>query len=175
MLWEFGGWLLLLGHFFFPDPYREQLLAVQTVLITFCPKVMSFHVATGIIWLLYLMNLNESSLDLVVELAHHVAVFITVLSEFYCREWRYVCWVTLFWSLRWMNVSNIFVTSPWRAFFRCCVFGFVVHRDFSVDRSIRWCWVFIVHEFFCIFVPFQMLYEVYRSRSVSSLSSSVLV
>mgnify|MGYP006085576901 CR=1 FL=1 len=175
MLWKFGGWGLLLLHFFFPDPYREQILAAQTVFVTFCPTVMPFHMATGIIWVLYLLNLNESSVDIMVELAHHVAVFIAVISEFYFREWRYTCWLMLFWSLRWMNVSNIYVEEPWRALFRCCVFGFVVHRDFSVDRAIRWCWVFLVHEFFCIFVPVQMLYQVYMSRDVVVPSSSAIV
>tara|TARA_B110001450_G_C17441844_1_gene408282 strand:- start:20 stop:547 length:528 start_codon:yes stop_codon:yes gene_type:complete len=166
MLWKVGGWFLLLIHFFFPEPYREQILAFQTILITFSPKILSFHIATGIIVCLYLLNLNESSIDIVAELAHHAAVFIAVISEFYFRAHRYTCWVLLFWSLRWMNVSNIYVESPWHAFVRCCIFGFVVHRDFSLDRAIRWCWVFIVHEFFCIFVPVQMLYEVYHSSVV---------
>jgi hypothetical protein len=175
MLWEFGGWLLLLCHFFFPDPYREQLLAAQTVFIAFCPKLMSFHVATGIIWLLYLLNLNESSLDLVVELAHHVAVFISVISEFYFKKWRWTCWIFLCWSLRWMNPSNIYVDHPLRAVLRCVLFGLVTQRNFSLDGSIRWCWIFLVHEGFCILVPIQMLYSVYAVQKNRRTEETQLV
>lgn len=175
MLWKIGGWILLLIHFFFPNPYREQLLAIQTVLITFCDRLMPFHIATYIVLLLYLLNLNESSVDVVIELMHHVVVFVAVISEFYFREWRYTCWVLLLWSLRWMNVSNIYVDHPFRAFFRCVVFGLVVIRDFEVERSLRWCWIFLVHEFFCIFVPVQMLYEVYVGHISSSQRGPELV
>jgi len=77
--------------------------------------------------------------------------------------------------LRWMNVSNIYVDHPFRAFFRCVVFGLVVIRDFDVERSLRWCWIFLVHEFFCIFVPVQMLYEVYVGHIGSSQRGPELV
>jgi len=164
MLWKIGGWILLLVHFFFPAPYREQLLAIQTVLVTFCDRLMPFHIATYIVLLLYLLNFNETSVDITIELMHHMIVFVAVISEFYYREWRYTCWILLLWSLRWMNVSNIYVDHPFRALFRCLVFGLVVIRDFDIERSLRWCWIFLVHEIFCIFVPIQMLYEVYVGR-----------
>lgn len=164
MLWRAGGWLLLLLHFFFPPPYREQILAIQTVLCTLSPQTQPFHVATVIVCLLYLIGLTEIEYAAVPMLLHHVAVFVSVISEFYFREWRYTCWVLLCWSLRWMNPSNIYVDHPVRALFRCVLFGLLVQRDFSIDKSVRWCWIFMVHECFCILVPVQMLYEAYAER-----------
>lgn len=175
MLWKFVGWPILLLHFFFPNPYREQLLAIQSLCMTFSPCVYPYHVATSVVLLLYLINLNESSVDLVLELLHHVGVFVAVVSEFYFREWRYTCFMLLFWSLRWMNTSNIYVDHPFRACLRCVLFGLVVCRDFSLERSFRWCWILIVHEFFCIFIPVQMLYEVYVGHVATPRTVSDIV
>ena len=159
--WRLAGWPLLLAHFFLPVPYREQLLAVQTVLISFCPVPMPFHMASGLVAFLFLLGLAEVDGVVLPTLLHHVAVFISVISEFYFKKWRWTCWIFLCWSLRWMNPSNIYVDHPLRAVLRCVLFGLVTQRNFSLDGSIRWCWIFLVHEGFCILVPIQMLYTVY--------------
>lgn len=164
--WKIGGWLLLFVHFFLPVPYREQVLALQTVLVSFAPKLMPFHVATGIIAFLFLLGMTETDTVVLPTLLHHVAVFISVISEFYFKEWRWTCWIFLCWSLRWMNPSNIYSAHPLIALLRCVVFGFVSQRDFSFDSSIRWCWIFLVHEGFCILIPVQMLYSVYVVQKI---------
>lgn len=158
---------MLLSHFLFPTPYREQLLALQTVLVTAAPRLEGFHTATAIVTLLYILGVTEMDSVLVPTVLHHVAVFVAVMSEFYFPEWRCSCWVLLGWSMRWMNPSNLYapgLIGALRAVCRCVLFGAVSYTNFSVAKSVRWCWIFLVHESFCLLVPIQMLYEVYVLR-----------
>jgi len=164
MLWKIGGWVLLTSHFWWDAPYREQILAVQTVLSTFAPSLMPFHLATAFVVFLYLVQLGDTVTELVPLVLHHVIVFISVLSEYYFKEWRYACCVVLCWSVRWMNPSNIYLEHPLRGMFRCVLFGALISRRFSLESAMRWCWLFLVHEALYIFVPVQMLYEVYMKK-----------
>lgn len=162
-LYRFLGWPLLLLHFFLPGPYNEQVLAIQSVLVTLNVEPESYHVATGLCVCLYLLDpvpIDEWGSVLF----HHVLVFCCVLCEYFFREWRFICWVCLFWSLRWMNPLNIYLVHPLRAASRCVLFGCVVYQKFTLDSCVRWCWLFFVHELFMILVPFQMLYTVYGLR-----------
>ena len=172
--WKFGGWILLLSHFFFPSPYREQILAVQTVLISFSHQLMPFHMATGIITSMFIFGMTTTETDVLPTLLHHVAVFISLISEFHFKEWRWTCWIFLCWSLRWIHPSNVYSDHPLKAFFRCVVFGFVTQRNFSFETSIRWCWTFMVHEGFCILIPIQMLYSVYIVQKVKRVQTDIV-
>jgi hypothetical protein len=164
MLWKIGGWVLLISHFWWDAPYREQILALQTIISTLAPSLMPFHLATVFVVFLYLVQLGDNVTEFVPLVLHHVIVFISVLSEYYFKEWRYTCAVVLCWSMRWMNPSNIYLEHPLRAMLRCILFGVLISRQFSLERAIRWCWLFLVHESLYIFVPVQMLYEVYMKK-----------
>jgi hypothetical protein len=159
------GWPLLLLHFFVPGPYNEQILSVQTILLTLTPGVESYHVATGICLVLYLLD-PVPVIEWQSQLIHHILVFACVLCEYFFREWRWTCWLVLFWSVRWMNPLNIYLSDPLRAVLRCVLFGSVTYSQFTLESGFRWCWLFFVHELFIIFVPFQMLYSVYGMRRI---------
>ena len=114
---------------------------------------------------LYVVQLEDNVTELVPMVLHHVIVFMSVLSEYYLKELRYTCVVVLCWSVRWMNPSNIYVEHPLRAMLRCVLFGVLISRQFSLRSALRWCWIFLVHESLYIFVPVQMLYEVYMKKN----------
>lgn len=164
-LLRLAGWPLLLLHFFVAGPYNEQILSVQTVLLTLTPTLESYHVATGICLILYLLD-PVPVIEWQSQLIHHILVFGCVMCEYFFREWRRTCWVFLFWSVRWMNPLNIYLVAPLRAVLRCVLFGLLLHQKFSLESAFRWCWLFFVHEVFLIFVPFQMLYSVYGLQKV---------
>jgi len=166
MIWSVGGWCLLLLHFFFPEPYREQILASQLIISTFAPKLMSFHMASILTTFLYVIQTGPVVFEWSPFILHHLMVFTFVMSEYYYREWRFTCACVLFWSVRWMNSNNIYSEHPSRGLIRCILFAFVTFRHFSSPKAIRWSWIFFVHEFCYICVPIQMLYEVYFVSSV---------
>ena len=153
-----------MAHLWWSAPYREQILALQTVVATLAPSLMPFHLATVFVVLLYIVQLEDNTTELVPLVLHHVIVFISVLSEYYFKEWRYTCGVVLCWSVRWMNPSNIYLEHPLRAVFRCVLFGALTSRQFSLEGAMRWCWLFLVHESLYIFVAVRMMYEVYMKK-----------
>ena len=164
MIWRSCRWFLLLFHFFLPPPFREQLLAIHTVLLTLTPAVLPIHIATGFVVLLFFGKFSEIASESVPMILHHLVVFMYIWSEYYLKEWRYTCGVVLCWSVRWMNPTNIYSEHPFRAVVRCALFGLMSCRHFSWSKSVRWCWIFLVHEFFYVLIPVQMLYEVYMKK-----------
>lgn len=173
MLWRLGGWFLLLMHLFFPEPYREQLLAAQSIFITLAPKIMSFHIASALLCLLYVCQTDDIAFEWAAFILHHLLVFVFVISEYYFNEWRYTFGCVLFWSIRWMNTTNIYAEHPIRGCVRCLLFGFLTARQFSCVHALKWCWIFFVHEFCYVCIPVQMLHEVYFGRSVANTEEIV--
>ena len=166
MTWRLSGWCLLCLHFFFPEPYREQILAAQTIITSCSDSLLPFHIATAIVVLLYIIQAGDLAFEWSAFILHHVLVFIFVMTEYYHRKWRLTCTCALFWSIRWMNSSNIYLEHPFRGCLRCVLFGVLSARKYCWHGALRWCWIFFVHEFCYVCIPIQMLYEVYFDKHI---------
>lgn len=168
MLWRPLAWALLLLHFFFPEPFREQILAVQTVFSASHRRFDAVHIATVFVTVFYFVK-TEHHWHWLTFACHHAVVLGCTLSEYYFHEWRYWSWILLCWSVRWLASLDMYA-SPLHGAIRCAMFGIVSRGDMLMSRrrvttfrdGFKWCWILMVHELAWVFLPAQMLYEVYK-------------
>jgi hypothetical protein len=159
---RYVGWPLLLAHFFVAPFWREQILALQT-LICAATGMQSYHAATLVLLFVNLAELGEN--DTIVQIAlHHVVVALAVLMEYYQKD-RVVPWLCAAWSVRWLGSIHLY-QSPERSCLRCVVFGVVANwqRKWSKGEEGPYrkvIWILLVHETMWCVLPVQMLYEIY--------------
>jgi hypothetical protein len=170
------GWPLLLLHFFVPIFWREQVLALQTVVCA-VTDVQSYHAATAAILFVHLSEqITVGWMHLVL---HHVVLVSAVLLEYKMPEYRTVRWVVVAWSVRWLGTADLYL-SPGRAVLRCLVFLFVTNcrQQWSsvIDNNyLKTVWILLVHELLWSVLPIQMLYEIYSETQQSRRELAVAV
>lgn len=164
------AWTLLLVHFFVHEPYREQLLAVETILCAMCKDRKPLHIVSFFVVVIYFVQSSHEWI-LWTQCLHHFVVLCSILAEYYVSEWHLWSWITLCWSIRWLNSVSMYYEHPLRAALRCVVFGFVAQRRFAktFKDGFKWCWILLVHEFAFVMLPVQMLYEVYQRKKMDSI------
>lgn len=163
------GWPFLLLSLFLPEPYREQSLALQTIICTFFKcRQYTFQLLTFIFVLSYFVETKLHKI-LSVQILHHVIIACTVVVQYIEPQYQYFCWCLVGWSTRWLGSVNMYV-QPIRTFFKCCVLLIVLKGKWRLSRKcewkdeLRWCWILFVHELMCILLPVQILYEVYSRK-----------
>ena len=170
------GWPLLLLHFFVPIFWREQVLALQTVICA-VTGVQSYHAATVAILFVHLSEHNTVGWTHLI--LHHLVLVSAVLSEYKMPEYRRVRWVVVAWSVRWLGTADLYL-NPVRAVLRCLVFLFVTNcrQQWSsvIDNNyLKTVWILLVHELLWSVLPIQMLYEIYSETQQSRQELAVTV
>ena len=163
MIW-LAGWPLLLLSLFVGAPYREQLLAGQTILCSLYPSRQHFHVATVVFVLFYFTHPDTHLENMPAEILRHVIVACAVMSQYLAPNYQVSIWTLTAWSTRWLPTTSIFDT-PLRSFAKCVVFAGVSGgpwRGHPLDT--RWCWILFTHEAAWLLLPVQILYEVYSKK-----------
>jgi len=164
---RYVGWPLLFAHFFVKPFWREQLLALQT-LICANDSLQSYHAATFV--LLFVNFVENVENDTVVQMIlHHFVIYSAVLLEYY-QKYSIVGWVCAAWSVRWLGCVNLYL-SPERSCLRCLVFLLVANwqrkwsnGENSIYRKVIW--ILLVHEITWCILPVQILYEIYFNKDV---------
>lgn len=160
-----ASWILLLLHFFMDEPYREQLLALQTVCCTLMPELKPLHIVTFFTVVIYFVRIEHQPVFWI-SIIHHAIVCCCILGEYYFQKWHAWSWVILCWSIRWLSSIDTYRDHPARACLRCIVFALVAQKQFvkTFKDGFKWSWILLVHEIAWLALPFQMLYEVYKVK-----------
>tara|TARA_B100000683_G_scaffold218506_1_gene214786 strand:- start:767 stop:1276 length:510 start_codon:yes stop_codon:yes gene_type:complete len=162
MIWRPLAWALLLIHFFLPEPFREQVLAIETIVAATNRNMRAIHMVSIFVVVVYFVK-TEHHWHWSTFLCHHAIVLGCTLSEYYFKDWRYWTWILMAWSVRWLASLDIYAF-PLRACARCIVFGVVAGQNPSIGAGFKWCWILMVHELAWFLLPMQMLYEAYKRK-----------
>lgn len=170
------GWPLLLVHFFVPVFWREQVLALQT-LVCAVTNVQPYHAATVAFLFVHLSEHNTVEWAHVV--LHHVVLVSAVLLEYTMLEYRPVRWMVVAWSVRWLGTTNLYL-NPGRSVLRCLVFLFVTNfrQQWSTvtnNNYLKTVWILLVHELLWCVLPIQMLYEIYSETRRANPAVAIAV
>lgn len=159
------GWPLLILSFLLPEPFKEQLLAAQTVLCVVARQRQPFHLITFLCVISYFTQTQEPLLaSLNVHLLHHSIVLCTIFVQYLEQKYQLFCWTLLLWSTRWLGSVNLFsqgVRSLMKCLLLTCVLQGKWRREDTLQNELKWCWILFVHESTWCLLPVQMLYEVY--------------
>ena len=169
------GWVALWLSFFCPSVVREQILAVVSILCTFVePSALHVVVATFIV--VYFTQTGHRP-EAWASVAHHIIIGLSVLVQYIDPGQQVRSWVALCWSSRWLGSFLMYSAEvhPVRECLKCILFYVVVecHRSwrfahtYDYKNSIRWLWVLFVNEIAWVFLPVQMLLEVYSSQKTT--------
>ncbi len=170
------GWPLLLVHFFVPLFWREQVLALQTMVCA-VTSVQSYHAATVAFLFVHLSEQNTVEWTHVV--LHHAVLVSAVLLEYNMPEYCTVRWVVVAWSVRWLGTTNLYL-NPERSVLRCLVFLFVTNfrrrwSTVTTNNYLKTVWILLVHELLWCVLPIQMLYEIYSETRRSHPAMAIAV
>ena len=170
------GWPLLLLHFFVPYFWREQVLALQTILCA-VTAVQSYHAAT--IAVLFVHLSEQTVADWMFIALHHVVIVSAVILEYKMPEYCTARWVVVAWSVRWLGTTDLYL-NPVRAVLRCLVFLFVTNcrQQWSsvIDKNyVKTVWILLAHESLWCVLPIQMLYEIYSENQQSHRETTEVV
>ena len=160
------SWLLLATHYFLPEPYREQVLALQSVTCTTLPSFDALHIASLFSVISFFIHADaEATIPLFI--LHHIVVACCILSEYYFHENPYWTWVILFWCIRWLSTLDTYDQHPIRSAIKFIMFAFVtrLQRAKTLKSGLKWSWILLVHEVAWCLLPVQMLYEVYVRKT----------
>ena len=174
MLWRLISNTLLIIHFYLPEPYKEQCLALQTLSCVTIKGKKPEKVLTLSLLVIYFIQ-TKHQWEFFTCLAHHFIVFCCVIGEYYFKERNYWSWIFLFWSVRWLSSLDIYEKQAWRACLRCMLFIFISQGHYlkTTKNGLRWIWILMVHEIAWCLLPVQMLYEVYCLNKKENLESIV--
>lgn len=166
------AWTLLLVHFFVHEPFREQVLAVETIVCALSKDLKPLHIVNFFVIIIYFVQTSHHWM-VWSQCAHHAIVAVCIIGEYYLKEWHFWSWVLLCWSIRWLSSVSMYYQHPVRAALRCVLFGLVAQKRFAktFKDGFRWCWILLVHEIALCALPFQMLYEIYRKKKVETYSA----
>mgnify|MGYP006126666511 FL=1 len=164
MIWLLG-WPVLLVGLFLPEPYREQSIAIQTILCTLFPVKYTFQLVTLIFVAFYFVR-HRSHDDIPIQILHHCIVVCTILLQYMEKKYQIFSWCLLAWSARWLGSINIY-DQPFRTSIKCLLLMIVLKGRWrtkcphNFGDELKWCWVLFVNECMCLLLPVQILYEVY--------------
>lgn len=165
MICRLVAWVLLILHFFVHEPYREQVLAIQTLVCVLCKDLKPLHIVTFFVIIIYFVETHHVWL-LWSQCVHHAVVACCIVGEYYVKDWNFWPWLLLCWSIRWLSSVNMYDQIPVRASLRCIIFGLVAQKRFAktFKDGFKWCWILLVHEAMWILLPCQMLFEIYKKK-----------
>tara|TARA_B110000858_G_scaffold133394_1_gene151716 strand:+ start:680 stop:1201 length:522 start_codon:yes stop_codon:yes gene_type:complete len=163
MIVRISGWILIFIHFLITEEWRELIIAAQTI---FCAatisKIHPYHIATGV--LLAISSAYEKNTNLLQLILLHITVLFAVFLEYQQKvELKYVAWVSVIWTIRWLN-CDYFYEQPIRACIKCLLYIVVanLHQKYLDANFFKCIWIMICHEFFFVLAPVQLLWEIYR-------------
>lgn len=162
MAW-IGGWPLLCISLFVHEPYREQLLAGQTLLCSLFRKQHNFHVATMVFVIFYFTHRPVHGENVYAEILKHVVVACAVGSQYIDERYSVPIWTLAAWSTRWLSTTSIFDT-PARSVVKCIIYAAVTRGPWHKRADFKWCWVLFTHEIAWVLLPVQILFEVYNNK-----------
>lgn len=168
MKWPIG-WPLLILSFFAHEPYREQLLAGQTLICCIMPEYCPFHIATTISVISYFTHQLDVQTDPMTFVLHHIIVICAVASHYIDTNYKTIVWILTAWSSRWLSCQSLFV-SPLRTLFKCILFRGIASGPWANATGTKWCWLLFVHEIMWCLLPIQILYEVYHQKKEENMS-----
>jgi len=160
MRWPFG-WPLLILALFAHEPYKEQLLAGQTIICCMTQQLWPFHTATVISIIIYFTHQDVRILSSAIIL-HHLIVVCAIVGQYLEFKYKGIIWVLMIWSTRWLGTISIFY-SPIRSTIKFILFRCIANRPWSENNKygLKWCWILFTHEIMWCLLPIQILYEVY--------------
>ena len=167
------GWPLLLIHFFIREPWRECVLAIQTLICGFVETKHTYHIATLIVTFQYIACPEQNSSPFSM-LMYHTLLFGAVCAQYAFRERGMAFWFALAWAMHWIGSLE---TPPWRQSLKCLLFHQVTSTCLvgkPLVHGFKWSWLIISHEIAWCLLPLQMLYEVYIEK-VSHIPGPPLV
>jgi hypothetical protein len=152
------GWPLLLVQFFLIPFWREQVLALQTLICAMVKPQQSYHTATAVVLFVHLSKTLSD--EWVNQILHHIIVAAAVLLEYFVQDYRLVGWVCAAWSVHWLGAAQI---QPIRSCLRYVVFLIVANarKRWADNNYYKTVWILLVHEVTWCIIPVQMLYEIY--------------
>jgi|TARA_B110000879_G_C11049008_1_gene462014 hypothetical protein len=163
MIIRISGWILIFIQFLITEEWRELIIAAQTI---FCAatigKIHPYHIATGV--LLAISSEAEKNTNLVQLILLHLVILAAVFLEYQQKvELKYVAWLSLVWTIKWLN-CDYFYEQPFRSCFKCILFIIVSNlRQKYLDANFFKClWILICHEILLLLAPAQLLWEIYR-------------
>lgn len=172
MIWRSVAWTLLIIHFCVHEPFREQLLAAETVICCLCSNLTPVHIVSFFVIVIYFV---QTSYEWIwwAQCIHHAVVLICIFGEYVIKEWHCWTWVLLCWSIRWLSSIGMYYQHPLRSSLRCVIFGLVAQKRFAptFKDGFKWSWILLVHEVVLFVLPLQMLYEVYKYKKTEMQSS----
>jgi len=173
MKWPIG-WPLIVLSLFAREPYREQLLAGQTILCCMVRKYQSFHTATIICVMIYFTHQHNIILPQSIIL-HHIIVVCTIASEYLDIQYKWVIWTLMAWSTRWLGTISVF-DSPLRSTIKFIMFRCISNGPWAINETggLKWCWLLFVHELMWCLLPIQILYEVYYHNRNNQINESIV-
>jgi len=173
MKWAIG-WPLLIIALFTHEPYREQLLAGQTIICCMTQEIWPFHTATIVCVIMYFAH-QHVTINAAAIVLHHIIVTCAVASQYIeQRQYKRIIWVLMVWSTRWLGTISVF-DSPLRTTLKFILFQGVSTGPWSANESngLKWCWLLFVHEIMWCLLPIQILYEVYYYKKNQNAESIV--
>jgi len=157
------GWPLLILSFFTHEPYREQLLAGQTILCCIVQEHHPFHTATIVSIVSYFTHQTDIQAAPTTFILHHIIVICAVASHYVDMDYKAIIWVLTAWSTRWLGCQTLF-DSPLRTLIKCILFRAITSGPWANATGTKWCWLLFVHEIMWCLLPIQILYEVYHKK-----------
>lgn len=167
MIW-LAGWPLLIVSLFADEPYREQLIAGQTILCSMYPNAHNFHTATAVFVLFYFTHPYTHAQSIHALVLQHIIIACAVSSHYIVPKYNRAIWVLSAWSLRWLATSSIFDT-PFRMCIKCALFAGISQGPWRSACGMKWAWLLFTHELAWVLLPVQILYEVYSGKKTNPL------
>ena len=161
-------WPLLVLALFVDEPYREQLIAGQTILCSLYPNTHNFHAATAVFVLFYFTHPYTHTQLIHATVLQHIIVACAVASHYVVPKYNRSIWLLSAWSLRWLATASIFDT-PIRTCIKCALFACVSQGPWRSACGIKWVWLLFTHEVAWFLLPIQILYEVYSGKKTNPL------
>ena len=158
------GWPLLLCHFFLEEPWKECILALQTIL---CALLIhnkhTYHIATLVIAFQYIVCQDQGG-SIFSMIMYHTLLFCAVCAQYAFRDQGVSFWVALAWSMHWLGSLS---APAWRHVVKCLLFHQVASTCLvgkKIIHGFKWSWIVVSHEISWCMIPVQMLYEVYIEK-----------
>lgn len=161
---EWIGWPLLLLHFLIEEPWRECVLAIQTLICGVVESKHTYHIATLVVTFQYIAC-PEQDASFFMAIMYHTLLFGAVCAQYAFRERGMAFWFALAWSMHWIGSASMH--PPWRHVAKCVLFHQVASTCLvgkPLIHGFKWSWLIISHELAWCLIPVQMLYEVYIEK-----------
>jgi hypothetical protein len=171
------GWPLLILSLYLHEPYREQVLAAQTIVCTIIEEKRPFKIITMIYVALYFTQLSEKHHPINIIILHHVIILCISIIQYTNPNYKVLCWTLIIWTSRWLGSVNIYA-QPIRTTIKSIVLAGLIQGNWGVRNEerdgLKWSWILFVHEIAWCVLPIQILYEVYYKNKQENRMISIV-